>query len=100
MSTESPDLSPEGLLPLRQQSPGLRRLGGQTFDLSVLPADQKHSSDRAFIAGGINEENVEDVLRLKPFGVDLVSSLKVYPGKKKTQCKMERFVKRVRSFAI
>jgi len=53
--------------------------------------------DRAFIAGGINEQNVADVLRLRPFGVDLVSSLEAYPGKK-DHAKIERFVKTVRSF--
>jgi phosphoribosylanthranilate isomerase len=69
---------------------------GQPFDLSALPADSELLG-RSFIAGGIGEENVRDVLRLEPFGVDLVSSLEVCPGKK-DRTKTERFVKIVRSF--
>jgi phosphoribosylanthranilate isomerase len=69
---------------------------GQPFDLSVLPKDAG-LLDRAFIAGGIDEQNVRHVLRLKPFGIDLVSSLEAHPGKKDPG-KMERFVKIVRSF--
>ena len=68
---------------------------GQTFPLGVLSGGS--FLDRAFIAGGINEQNVANVLRLKPFGVDLVSSLEAYPGKK-DHARMERFVKTVRSF--
>jgi phosphoribosylanthranilate isomerase len=51
--------------------------------------------DRAFIAGGINEENVREILCLQPFGVDLVSSVEVYRGKKDHR-KMETFVKTIR----
>ena len=67
---------------------------GQAFPLDLVAGQP--FLDRAFIAGGINEENVADVLRLKPFGVDLVSSLESYPGKK-DHAKFERFVKTVRS---
>ena len=71
---------------------------GQPFDLSALPVD-KALLGRAFIAGGIDEQNVHDALRLEPFGIDLVSSLEAYPGKK-DQRKMERFIKTARSFVI
>ncbi len=67
---------------------------GQAFPLGLVAGGS--FLDRAFIAGGINEHNVADVLRLKPFGVDLVSSLESYPGKKDHE-RMERFVKIVRS---
>ena len=67
---------------------------GQTFPLRLVAGES--FLDRAFIAGGINEHNVADVLRLKPFGVDLVSSLEAYPGKKE-HARMERFAKIVRS---
>ncbi len=70
---------------------------GQAFPLRLVAGGS--FLDRAFIAGGINEHNVADVLRLKPFGVDLVSSLEAYPGKKDHE-KMERFVKTVRSFDL
>jgi phosphoribosylanthranilate isomerase len=68
---------------------------GQAFPLDLVAGGS--FLDRAFIAGGINEHNVADVLRLKPFGVDLVSSLEAYPGKK-DHARMERFVQIVRSF--
>jgi phosphoribosylanthranilate isomerase len=71
---------------------------GKPFDLSVLPAE-KGLLERSFIAGGIDERNVAHVLRLKPFGVDLVSSLESNPGKKDPN-KMEHFIETVRSFAI
>jgi phosphoribosylanthranilate isomerase len=54
--------------------------------------------NRTFIAGGINEQNVREILRLQPFGVDLVSSVERYKGKKDHK-KMERLVKTIRSIA-
>lgn len=71
---------------------------GKTFDLSVLPRERS-LLERSFIAGGIDEHNVAEVLRLKPFGIDLVSSLEASPGKKDTN-KMEHFIRTVRSHAI
>ncbi len=53
---------------------------------------------RTFIAGGISQENVREVLRLHPFGVDLASSVEAYKGKKDRK-KMEAFIKTVRSIA-
>jgi phosphoribosylanthranilate isomerase len=67
---------------------------GQAFPLDLVAG--RPFLARAFIAGGINEQNVADVLRLKPFGVDLVSSLESCPGKK-DHAKLERFVRTVRS---
>jgi phosphoribosylanthranilate isomerase len=68
---------------------------GMPFDISLLKG---HSAlGRAFIAGGIDEENVYHALDLKPFGVDLVSSVEKQKGKKDS-FKMERFVKKVRSY--
>jgi len=52
--------------------------------------------ERSFIAGGINELNVRKILRLQPFGVDLVSSVEAHHGKK-DHYKMEAFMKIVRS---
>jgi len=69
---------------------------GHAFDRGLL--SRGAFLDRAFIAGGISEQNVGDVLSLTPFGLDLVSSLEACPGKKDHD-KMERFVRQVRSFA-
>jgi phosphoribosylanthranilate isomerase len=65
---------------------------GTSFDLAALRGLALH---RAFIAGGINEQNVQHVLGLHPFGVDLVSSVEQYPGKK-DHMKMESFMRKVR----
>ena len=51
--------------------------------------------NRSLIAGGIDELNVREILRLRPFGVDLVSSVEAYEGKKDHK-KMEAFVNMVR----
>ena len=67
---------------------------GTPFPYSLL--ENSEILDRSFIAGGINEENVREILRLHPFGVDLVSSIEVYKGKKDHR-KMEIFMKTIRS---
>lgn len=70
---------------------------GMPFNVNLL---EGHSAlDRAFIAGGVSEENVADVLQLRPFGIDLVSSIEKYKGKKDVQ-KMKNLVKKVRSAEI
>lgn len=70
---------------------------GVPFNVNLLKG---HSAlDRAFIAGGVNEGNVADVLQLRPFGIDLVSSIEKYKGKKDVQ-KMKNLVKKVRSAEI
>ncbi len=71
---------------------------GETIDLAALPRGNEILG-RSFIAGGLDEKNVHEALRLLPFGVDLVSSIEACRGRKDTR-KMERFVKTVRSFAI
>jgi phosphoribosylanthranilate isomerase len=67
---------------------------GRSFNFSLLEGCAALA--RAFVAGGIGEHNVLDVLRLQPFGIDLVSSVETYRGKK-DHGKMERLVKKVRS---
>jgi phosphoribosylanthranilate isomerase len=70
---------------------------GQTFDFSLL--DNCTEINRAFIAGGLNERNVESVLRFAPFGVDVASGVEAYPGKKDYR-KMARFAEKVRGYLI
>jgi phosphoribosylanthranilate isomerase len=70
---------------------------GISFDINLL---KNHEAlDRAFIAGGINEENIGSVLALKPFGVDFVSSVEKYKGKKDF-LKMSYLVNKIRSYEI
>jgi phosphoribosylanthranilate isomerase len=70
---------------------------GKSFDFRVLQGCEM--LNRAFIAGGVNIDNVQDILRLKPFGIDLVSSIETHKGKKDHR-KMEQFMKTVRSFSL
>jgi phosphoribosylanthranilate isomerase len=70
---------------------------GRRFEIGLLKGCA--ALGRAFIAGGIDGRNVEDALRMKPFGIDLVSSLEASPGRK-DHVKMEKFVVKVRAFTI
>jgi phosphoribosylanthranilate isomerase len=89
-----PDIPEEGLLLFDSYTEYFGG-SGRSFDHTILAAGT--FLDRSFIAGGIDEQNVREVLRLKPFGVDLVSSVEAHPGKKDHE-KMEKFVKEVRRF--
>ncbi|MBP1750862.1 MAG: hypothetical protein H6Q52_3401 [Deltaproteobacteria bacterium] len=91
-----PEVAGDGLILFDSYSPGFGG-SGASFDTRLLAG---HSAlCRAFIAGGINEENVEEVLALNPFGVDFVSSVERYKGKKDL-FKMERLVNKIRSCEI
>jgi phosphoribosylanthranilate isomerase len=91
-----PKVSANGLVLFDSYSEGFGG-SGTPFDVSLL---KDHSAlGRAFIAGGIDEGNVYGALELKPFGIDLVSSAEKEKGKK-DPFKMERLVKKVRSYQI
>lgn len=68
---------------------------GRRMDLGLL----KESRDlkRAFIAGGLDEDNIVPALLLEPFGIDLATSIEKHK-RKKDMTKMKRFVNKVRSF--
>jgi phosphoribosylanthranilate isomerase len=68
---------------------------GKSFDCGLLR--DFNALDRAFVAGGVNIDNVGEILGLRPFGIDLVSSIEAQKGKK-DHSKMEEFMKVVRSF--
>ncbi len=86
----------EGLILLDAYTDGFGG-SGRSFDFRLLKGSDVLR--RAFVAGGIGERNVCDVLRLQPFAIDLVSSIESSAGRKDHQ-KMERFMNIVRSFAI
>ncbi len=66
---------------------------GVAFDLSLLSNfEHKH---RLFVAGGVSVYNIRDIATLDVYGVDLVSSIEAYPGKKDKK-KMEDFMNVVR----
>uniref|UniRef100_A0A7C3MH96 N-(5'-phosphoribosyl)anthranilate isomerase n=1 Tax=Dictyoglomus thermophilum TaxID=14 RepID=A0A7C3MH96_DICTH len=55
-------------------------------------------NSKTIIAGGIREDNVYDVLRLKPFGIDLSSGVEFEIGKKDL-LKISKFMRKVRDYS-
>jgi phosphoribosylanthranilate isomerase len=86
------DLPPQGLILFDSYSSGFGG-SGQSFDFRILR--DAPFLDRSFIAGGIDGSNVTEVLRLAPYGIDLVSSIEERPGTKSHR-KMAAFMTRVR----
>lgn len=63
---------------------------GKRFDWALL-----EGFDRPYIlAGGINADNVDDALTLKPWAIDIASGVERYPGKKDPE-KMRALFKRL-----
>lgn len=61
---------------------------GETFDWSIIP---NHLKEKVILAGGITSHNIGKVFsEIKPKGVDLVSSVEKYPGKK-DEAKLKEF---------
>lgn len=53
---------------------------GKSFDWSLIPIELK---DKIILAGGVSSKNIEEIfINIKPYAVDLVSSVEKYPGKK------------------
>jgi len=53
---------------------------GKSFDWTLIPEALK---DKIILAGGVSSKNIEEIfVNIKPNGVDLVSSVEKYPGKK------------------
>jgi phosphoribosylanthranilate isomerase len=71
-------------------SPG----SGQTYPLEWLKELADHP--RLIIAGGLTPENLEPVLALRPFAVDVASGVEAKPRIKDAE-KLERFLSRVRA---
>ena len=91
-----PEVTDDGLVLFDSYSSGFGG-SGTSFDITLL---KNHNAlGRAFIAGGINEENIGSIMALKPFGVDFVSSTEAYKGKKDPS-KMKRLVNTIRSCEI
>lgn len=65
-----------------------------TFDWKIAREALKKEL-QIIIAGGIGSENIEEVASLRPYGVDVSSSLEEYPGKKSLE-KMDRFFSIIR----
>lgn len=68
---------------------------GISFDWNIVRSIQ--CSRPVILAGGLNEDNVADVIRLvKPYMVDVSSSVESYPGEKDA-VKTARFIKACQS---
>jgi len=66
---------------------------GKSFNWGLLKSCLYR--DRLFVAGGVDSDNVVFLKSLGVFGVDLVSSIEEYPGKKSFS-KMKEFMEVVR----
>ena len=69
-------------------SPG----SGQTYPLEWLGSLLKHP--RLIVAGGLNPDNLDEVLKLKPYAVDVSSGVEAMPRIKDSE-KLRRFLRRV-----
>ena len=83
-------------LMLDAYNPSLYGGTGQRFDWSTLPELTGHILGKAFLAGGINPENVIDAIGLGFYGIDICSGIEDSPGKKNHK-KMEKLFKNIRS---
>ena len=53
---------------------------GKSFDWNLIPDDLKN---KIILAGGVSSKNIEEIfVTIKPYAVDLVSSIEKFPGKK------------------
>jgi len=53
---------------------------GKSFDWSLIPEELKN---KIILAGGVSSKNIEEIfVNIKPYAVDLVSSVEKSPGKK------------------
>ena len=92
----SPEAESEGLVLFDRHTDAF---GGSGIPFEYELLRDHHALPRAFIAGGIDENNVSRVLALSPYGIDLVSSVEARPGVK-DRIKMKNLINKVRSFAI
>ena len=78
-STSLPELDPQPT----EDAPALfdvaRGGSGERFDWSLL---KDTGTSPIYIAGGINPENIQDLLGFQPFGVDVSSGIESAPGEK------------------
>ncbi len=89
-------VDPEGMILFDSLTEGFGG-SGRSFDFELLRGHK--ALERAFVAGGLNEENLAAVLSLNPYGIDLVSSIEKEPGRKDRR-RMKNFMNKVRSFEL
>lgn len=71
---------------------------GRRFDLSAMPSGI--SMDRLFLAGGLDPENIADLLAtVRPFAVDVSTGVEISPGLK-SHVRVKAFIDNVRSVTV
>lgn len=69
---------------------------GRTIPIALLgEALEAAGGKRVIVAGGIGEENIDEILALEPYGVDINSKVEMRPGVKDHE-KMKRIITRIR----
>jgi phosphoribosylanthranilate isomerase len=78
---------------------GVQRGGtGKTFDWRAAQPSIRNLQEPVILAGGLNPQNVQNALEvLQPWGVDVVSGVESYPGRKHPGL-VTQFVDAVRQF--
>lgn len=73
---------------------------GKLFKWEIIKEIKKRIKPPYFVAGGIGHRNVKKaILQLKPYGVDVNSSVEIYPGKKSIK-KLKMLFKKIRAIKI
>lgn len=70
---------------------------GKRFNWEKLKGVSKNIRKKLFVAGGINPDNISDVLKYDVFGVDVASGSEIHPGKKSPQ-KIKQLVDKVKKY--
>ena len=70
---------------------------GKRFNWEKLKSVSKNIREKLFVAGGINPDNIDDVLKYDVFGVDVATGSESLPGKK-NQFKIKQLVEAVRKY--
>ncbi|MCB0731906.1 MAG: phosphoribosylanthranilate isomerase [Ignavibacteriae bacterium] len=70
---------------------------GQKFNWEKIPLEIK---SKIILAGGISEENIEKIFnKIKPYAIDVSSSLEIEPGKKDYN-KLNKFFRKINELRI
>jgi phosphoribosylanthranilate isomerase len=69
---------------------------GKTIDLNLVHKAIS-TGKNIFVAGGLSLENIESVLELKPYGVDINSAIEESPGKKNL-VKMQKIIEIIKGY--
>jgi phosphoribosylanthranilate isomerase len=95
--TNGTNLAPDGWL--IDSGPGVHRGGtGKTFDWRDARPLIMNLREPVIVAGGLSAQNVQEALEiLRPWGVDVVSGVESYPGRKHPGAVVQ-FIDAVRQF--